>query len=97
MLQSFNLSRKKLLDFIHTKLTHFERDLKLVGEFGKLSSQVTEAKSLLKEIQKVSEGDGKKVKAFKAKILNLLELAEKNIFVHLNLKIWISSLAFILL
>jgi phosphoenolpyruvate carboxylase len=77
MLQSFNLSRKKLLDFIHTKLTHFERDLNLVGEFGKLSSRVTEAKSLMKEIQKVSEGDGKKVKAFKAKILNLLELAEK--------------------
>ena len=78
MLQSFNLSRKKLLEYISVTLIQFEKDLELIKKSEKLSFQLSEVKALMKELQKVSDGDGKKVKVFKTKVKRLLDLADKN-------------------
>lgn len=86
MLQSLNLSRSKILAFIHSRLAGFEEDLNLIEEEGVVLKQYLEVKKLIKNLQKIQAGDGRKVKLFKQKVLSLISLSEKNHMLSPSLK-----------
>jgi phosphoenolpyruvate carboxylase len=78
MLQSLNLSRLKIMDFVNVRLKSFEEDLNLIEENGLVLKHLIEIKKLTKNLQKVQAGDGRKIKSFKQKVLKLITFSEKN-------------------
>ncbi len=75
MLESFNLSRSKLLEFISRELKTFENELKLIDEGRKLSKEISTFKICLKNLKKVQKDDGKKVSIFKKSLMRLKKTA----------------------
>lgn len=67
MLQSLNLSRFRLIEFVNKKLTQVEEGLKLINEkeVRSLLSTISLCQRTLKKLDKVGANDGEKVVKFK--------------------------------
>lgn len=78
MLQSFSLSREKLIEFIEKELKIFEDELKLINARELLKKELMNLKTALKKLEKLQKADGKKVLAFKNALLILRKKAEKS-------------------
>jgi phosphoenolpyruvate carboxylase len=76
MLESFNLSRTKLLDFIHSKIKTFEDELKLIDEGKTIQKELRDFKLSLSSIKKVQRGDGKRIVTFKKSLDRLKKVAK---------------------
>ncbi|HXH31786.1 MAG TPA: phosphoenolpyruvate carboxylase [Bacteriovoracaceae bacterium] len=75
MLQSFNLSRGKLLEFIQEKVTEYEQEVALIDPV--LHKTVKALKLELKKMKLVGANDGKKLKALNKSYQQFLTLASK--------------------
>lgn len=78
MLESFNLSRKKLLEFISLNLTTFQEELVLIEEGKTIKTELTAFKDALRALKTVGPSDGKKVVDLKKKLLKLKTAAHKH-------------------
>ncbi|MFP5387384.1 MAG: phosphoenolpyruvate carboxylase [Bacteriovoracia bacterium] len=78
MLESWQLSRKKLIEFILIEMKVFEEELSLVPEGGIVRKELLSLKSSLLSLKKIQKGDGKKVQIFKNKLAKLHQVAEKH-------------------
>lgn len=76
MLESFNLSRQKLLFFIEEELKQFEKEVTLIGEGDFLRQELRTFKQHLKNLKKISSADGKKVVRLKKSLSKLKSIAE---------------------
>lgn len=77
MIESFNLSRAKLLSFIKKKIKSYEEELEFIPNGKEIHRALTDLKLKLKELHTVSAGDGKKVNAFKVSLQKLKNICIK--------------------
>jgi len=77
MVESFNLSRKKLLEYIILHLTSFQDELSLIDQGAALKKELMEFKDSLRSLKMVSTSDGKKVNELKKKLKKLRAAAQK--------------------
>ena len=80
MLESFTLSREKILAFITEHLVSFEEDLKLIPEGKLVHKKLVEFKTSVRELRKVLPGDGRRIVKFKKSLNNLKAISEKCLF-----------------
>jgi phosphoenolpyruvate carboxylase len=78
MLESFSLSRKKLLEFITSQLKTFENELKLIDEGQFVQKELSVFKQQLKNLQYLKKSDGKRVVALKKGLDKLKVVADKH-------------------
>lgn len=79
MLESFNLSRQKLLIFILAELKQFEEEVALIAEGKFLKVELSSFKKHLQDIKKVSSGDGKKVVRLKKSLSKLRKITDAHL------------------
>lgn len=77
MLESFNLSREKLLSFIRMKLKTYEEELEFIPHRENIHNALLDLKLKLKDLRSVDAGDGKKVNAFKNGLQKLKNICIK--------------------
>ena len=77
MIESFNLSRKKLLEFILVQVKDFEQELELIGDGQLIAKELSTFKSCLRDLKTVGPSDGKKVVKLKASLKKLHSITEK--------------------
>lgn len=77
MLESFNLSRSKILHFIKLKIKAYEDELHYISSDKNLREEILVLKNNVKELQIIKSGDGKKVTAFKKSLERLKNLSVK--------------------
>jgi phosphoenolpyruvate carboxylase len=77
MIESFNLSRQKLLEFISIHLETFQEELTLIDEGKTLKDELMGFKDALRSLKSVGPSDGKKVVNLKKKLQKLKVEAEK--------------------
>ena len=78
MLESFNLSRQKLLTFIHHELKKFQEEIILIEEGQFIKKELSHFKEALHALKKVSPGDGKRVVKLKKSLENLRKVSDKH-------------------
>jgi phosphoenolpyruvate carboxylase len=78
MLESFNLSRQKILDFIFSEFKTFEDELKLIPQGEIVRKELNGLKIKLNSLKTVSNSDGKKVQAFQKSLERLKSVADKH-------------------
>lgn len=77
MLESFNLSRTKLLDFIDLRLKKFTEELELISEGKLVQKEVMMLKAKLRDLKKVLPKDGKRIVSFKKTLISLRRVTDK--------------------
>lgn len=77
MLESFNLSRSKILHFIKLKIKLYEEELEYLTSSKEIRAEILVLKSNIKDLQVVQAGDGRKVSAFKKTLERLKKLSAK--------------------
>lgn len=77
MIESFNLSRGKLIYFIKMKLKSYEDELEFIPRGKGIHQALIDLKAKLKDLSVVSSGDGKKVNAFKGSLQKLKSICIK--------------------
>lgn len=78
MIESFTLSRGKLLEFITTHLKVFENELSLIEEGKTLQREVAAFKNCIRSLKKIQANDGKRIGAFKKSLTQLKKSAESH-------------------
>lgn len=78
MVQSFNLSRQKLLEFITLQLNTFEEEAGLIKDGQPLLKEISAFKQLLRDMRVVGTSDGKKVTKLKQALKKLHASADKH-------------------
>ncbi|HXH76635.1 MAG TPA: phosphoenolpyruvate carboxylase [Bacteriovoracaceae bacterium] len=86
MLQSFNLSRGKILFFINKRIAEFTHEISILDTSKRLQKQVAQVNAALRALKKVGANDGRKVKTFKQKLNALKKLADQNNLLSPHLK-----------
>ena len=76
MIQSFELSRKMLLNYISNNLDSYHRELNYLEETNSLKEKVLNFKKLSLSLRKVETGDGRKVKKFKEEFQKITSIAQ---------------------
>jgi phosphoenolpyruvate carboxylase len=84
MLQSLNLSREIILEFIKNKLKATKKFTKLIHDqdLKKLEIKVDDCLANLSILKKIQKDDGKKIVSFKKSLNQLIELYEKELKVQ---------------
>lgn len=78
MIQSFNLSRQKLLEFITLKLKIFEEEATLIKDGKPLLKEISSFKLQLRDMKTVGANDGRKVNKLKLSLKKLHQVADKH-------------------
>lgn len=78
MVQSFNLSRQKLLEYITIQLNTFEYEAGLIKDGKPLLKEISIFKQHLRDMKIVGPSDGKKVAKFKIALKKLKVSADKH-------------------
>jgi phosphoenolpyruvate carboxylase len=77
MIESFNLSRQKLLEFISSLIKTFEEEVSLIDEGKIISKDLINFKQRLRDLKVVRASDGKKIVALKKALKKLHSTVEK--------------------
>lgn len=77
MIESFNLSRQKLLEFISSLVKTFEEEVSLIDEGKIISKDLINFKQRLRDLKVVRASDGKKIVALKKALKKLHTTVEK--------------------
>lgn len=77
MLESWELSRKKLLTFIWVELKAFDDELSLLPESLGIKRELNKVKKTLQKLKLIGPGDGKKVARLKKNLEILKRVSEK--------------------
>jgi phosphoenolpyruvate carboxylase len=77
MLESFNLSRQKLVSFIISQEKKFEAELSLLDDSASLKKALIIFKANLRALKRIRAGDGKRVVTFKKNLVRLRKLSDE--------------------
>lgn len=77
MLMSLTLSRGKLIEWIHSRLSRAQSNLKFLNTNGGEVQALQELIGELKALKKIESGDGKKIVLFKKKLKQVSKLLSK--------------------
>ena len=77
LVESLEHSRNLILTFIHSHLTIFFDEIRLIKEADKLEKDIQKIKKDLAELKKIKAGDGKKINKFKTNFEKLISVSQK--------------------
>lgn len=76
MLESFHLSRQKIIEFILTLEKKFEDEISLIDEGEAIRKELMNFKASLRNLKRVTSGDGKRVVVFKKSLAKLRKISD---------------------
>ena len=77
MLESFALSRRKLIEYIEPHLKMFQEELLLIPDSSRIHKELMTVKQCLNDLKKIQKADGKRVAALKKALAVLRKKAEQ--------------------